>query len=60
MKYMISTTVYDNGDLSVSKPLACDDNTRNASREFFNRDVYIDVFDTWEDAWAFYMESKNA
>ena len=60
MKYFISSLIYRNGKVSVSKPLECGDDTRSTYTELKDRDIYVDVFDSWDSAMAFYNANKNA
>ena len=60
MKFFISSVIFRNGNVSVSKPLQCDDTARSTYTELSDRDIYVDVFDTWDAAWAFYTANRNA
>ena len=60
MKYAVTTTFYDNGSTKISEPFACADNTEDTTIQEWNRDIYIDVFDSYSDAVEFYLNNKEA
>jgi hypothetical protein len=60
MKYSVTMSFYDNGDSRISKPIACDDDAVSSCVQAWNRDIYTDVFDSYDDAWEFYRNNKEA
>ena len=60
MKYFTSTTVYDNGQITITPPMACEDSCNSKETELFNRTIYFDVFEDKTLAEEFYMESCKA
>lgn len=60
MKYAVTSTFYDDGTAKVGKPVPCADDAKPCSCELRTRDIYTDVFDTWDEAWAFYRNNKEA
>ena len=60
MKFAVTTTFYDNGATKITEPIACADNAEDTTIHEWNRDIYIDVFDSYSDAVEFYLNNKEA
>jgi hypothetical protein len=58
-KFMVVTKVYDNWGSKVGKPVEVSDDTKPTFRATNVYDSYTDIFDTWDDAWAFYKANND-
>lgn len=59
MKYAVTTSFYDNGRTRVLPPVQCPDDATDSCIEYWNRDTYIDVFDSLADAEEYYRNNKE-
>ena len=60
MKYAVTSTFYDNGNTRITPPITCAEDAVSCLVQAWNRDIYTDVFDSYDDAWEFYRNNKEA